>query len=140
MRLQEEAIDLFENQLDIRSIVKTRMDLNILLRSLLSREQLLLFQNQHSRAFATYDSPDEKEVEAETNDEPEVDLLNQNLHFQPKNRSIEAAFKEIKGYQIKIKLDQKLLLDVWLQEKSKRNVRLSPTESFSVEIDDLSQS
>ena len=101
MRLQEEAIDLFENQLDIRSIVKTRMDLNILLRSLLSREQLLLFQNQHSRAFATYDSPDEKEVEAETNDEPEVDLLNQNLHFQPKNRSIEAAFKEIKGYQIK---------------------------------------
>ena len=45
MRLQEKAIEHFESQLDICSIVKTRIDLSLLLRSLLSKEQLLLFNN-----------------------------------------------------------------------------------------------
>ena len=81
MRLQEKAIEVFENQLDIRSIVKTRTDLSILLRSLLSKEQLLLFHNQHSRAFTSYDSSDEKEIGARSNDEPEDDFIDRNLHF-----------------------------------------------------------
>ena len=38
MRLQEKAVAQFEDALDIRSIVKTRIDLAILLRSLLSKE------------------------------------------------------------------------------------------------------
>ena len=38
MRLQKKAIEHFENQLDIRSIVKTRIDLSILLNLLLSKE------------------------------------------------------------------------------------------------------
>ena len=81
MRLQAKAIEAFENQLDIRSIVKTRTDLSILLRSLLSKEQLLLFHNQHSRAIATCDSSDEKEVGTRSNDEPEDDFIDQNLYF-----------------------------------------------------------
>ena len=55
MRLQEKAIAQFEDSLDIRSIVKTRIDLSILLRSLLSKEQLVLFRNQHARAFTAQD-------------------------------------------------------------------------------------
>ena len=51
MNTQVRAIQRFENQLDIRSIVKTRIDLSILLSLLLSKEQLLLFRNQHARAF-----------------------------------------------------------------------------------------
>ena len=54
MRLQEKAIAQFEDSLDIRSIVKTRIDLSILLRVLLSKEQLVLFRNQHARAFTAY--------------------------------------------------------------------------------------
>ena len=43
IRLKEEAVERFESQLDIRSIVKARVDLSILVRSILSKEQLLLF-------------------------------------------------------------------------------------------------
>ena len=74
MRLQERAIEQFENSLDIRSIVKTRIDLSILLRSLLSKEQLLLFRNQHARAFIQYDSANEK-MEPEPIEEHEDGLL-----------------------------------------------------------------
>ena len=45
VRLQETAIKQFESNLDIRSIVKTRVDLFILLKALLSEQQLLLFRN-----------------------------------------------------------------------------------------------
>ena len=45
MLLQEKATELFKSQLDILSIVKTRFDVSILLRSLLSKEQLYLFKN-----------------------------------------------------------------------------------------------
>ena len=45
MRLQEKAIGQFESHLDIRSIVKTRIDLSILIRSLLNKEQRVLFRN-----------------------------------------------------------------------------------------------
>ena len=38
MILQEKAIEHFENQLDIRSIVETRIDLNILLSILMNKE------------------------------------------------------------------------------------------------------
>ena len=55
MRLQEKAIAQFEDSLDIRSIVKTRVDLSILLRLLLDKEQLVLFRNQHARAFTAHD-------------------------------------------------------------------------------------
>ena len=61
MQLQKKAIEKFEEHLDIRSIVKTRLDLSILLSLLLSKEQLLLYHNQHSRAFATSDSLKKKE-------------------------------------------------------------------------------
>ena len=81
MRLQEKAIESSENQLDIRSIFKTRMDLSIQLRSLLSKEQLLLFHNQHSRAFNSYDSSDEKEVVVGPHGETEHDVLDEYLHF-----------------------------------------------------------
>ena len=37
MRLQEKAAEQFHNQLDIRSLVKTRIDLSILLNALLNR-------------------------------------------------------------------------------------------------------
>ena len=74
MRLQERAIKQFEHSLDIRSIVKTRIDLSVLLRSLLSKEQLLLFRNQHARAFTQYDSSDEK-MEPEPIGEHEDGLL-----------------------------------------------------------------
>ena len=74
MRLQERAIKQFEHSLDIRSIVKTRIDLSVLLRSLLSKEQLLLFRNQHARAFTQYDSANEK-MEPEPIEEHEDELL-----------------------------------------------------------------
>ena len=43
IRLKERAVERFESQLDIRSIVKARVDLSILVRSILNKEQLLLF-------------------------------------------------------------------------------------------------
>ena len=62
-RLQRRAIDKFDSQLDIRSIVKTRIDLSILLGLLLSKEQLILFRNQHARAFAMLNVNDKVESE-----------------------------------------------------------------------------
>ena len=38
MRIQEKAIASFEKQLDIRALVKTKIDLSILLHVLLSKE------------------------------------------------------------------------------------------------------
>ena len=75
MRLQKKAIEHFENQLDIRSIVKTRIDLSILLSLLLSKEQLLLFHSQHARAFATYERSKKNEVSPETGKEPADSLM-----------------------------------------------------------------
>ena len=60
MRLQEKANQQFENMLDVRSIVKTRIDLSILLNLLLTKEQRLLFNYQNQRAFVAYDSEDEQ--------------------------------------------------------------------------------
>ena len=75
MRLQEKAIEHFENQLDIRSIVKTRIDLSILLSLLLSKEQLLLFRNQHARAFASYDRSKKNKMSPEPRNEPADSLM-----------------------------------------------------------------
>ena len=74
MRLQEKAVEQFEESLDIRSIVKTRIDLSILLRTLLSKEQLILFRNQHARAFTAHDSASLK-MDPKPVEEYEDDLL-----------------------------------------------------------------
>ena len=78
--LQEKAIQSFENQLDIRSLVKTRIDLSILLSSLLNKQQLLLFHSQHTRAFTTYDS-------SSANEGLEEELQNHDFVEMPRDKS-----------------------------------------------------
>ena len=80
MLIQEKAIEHFESLLDIRSIVKTRIDLSILLSLLLSKEQLHLFRNQHARAFASYNSA-KKLFKPEPYDEPVGTLLDSNFIY-----------------------------------------------------------
>ena len=82
--LQEKAIEHFEDQLDIRSIVKTRIDLSILLSLLLSKEQLLLFRCQHARAFSSYDSS-KKKSKPMPRDDPVDSLLNPDFISLPRN-------------------------------------------------------
>ena len=69
IRLKERAVERFESQLDIRSIVKARVDLTILVRSILSKEQLVLFQNQDERAFTKYDSSTDQKTPREQEDD-----------------------------------------------------------------------
>lgn len=54
--------------------MKTRIDLSILLRSLLSREQLLLFEKQNARAFTSLD-PASEQIEPEEIEEHADGLL-----------------------------------------------------------------
>ena len=78
MLIQAQAIEHFENQLDIRSIVKTKIDLSILLSLLLNKEQLHLFRNQHARSFVSYNSA-KKNLKLKPFDEPFVRLLDPNF-------------------------------------------------------------
>ena len=112
MRLQEKAIEHFENQLDIRSIVKTRIDLSILLSLLLSKEQLLLFRNQHARAFASYDRSKKKKMRPEPRNEPADSLMDPDFLHLPSN-GIKKAYEGIKGYRVQTEFDRKLLFGVW---------------------------
>ena len=104
MRLQEKAIGQFESHLDIRSIVKTRIDLSILIRSLLNKEQRVLFRNQHARAFAQYDSSSEKyhELKSIRQHHEQVDnhLDTDFVQMPRKAEVIKEAFDKILGYEV----------------------------------------
>ena len=114
MLLQEKAIELFDSQLDILSIVKTRFDVSILLRSLLNKEQLYLFKNQHARAFATYDPSNSSHFEPEPVYEHEATMQDLNFVEMPQDADASAkASQEVKSYQIQTDLDRKLLLGIW---------------------------
>ena len=106
MRLQEQAIAQFEDSLDIRSIVKTRIDLSILLRLLLSKEQLVLFRNQHARAFATYD-PASLKIDPEPVEENEDGLLGLDfVEMTEDPATFQNMFDSITGYSIQTDLDR----------------------------------
>ena len=116
MRLQEKAIEQFEDSLDIRSIVKTRIDLSILLRSLLSKEQLVLFRNQHARAFTAHNLASQK-MDPEPVGEQDDGLLGLDfIEMTEDPASFSMTFDRIKGYSIQTDLDRKLLLGVWKHE------------------------
>ena len=120
MLLQAKAIEVFEAQLDILSIVKTRFDLSILLRALLSKEQLFLFKNQHARAFATYHSKHHKPKPVY---EHEASIQDLNFVEKPQGTVARAkACKKIKGYRIHTEMDRKLLLGVWELERKAASV------------------
>ena len=44
------------------------------------------------------------------------------------------------GYQIQSDFDRKLFLGIWRYEHKKETFKLAPTESFSVEMNNLSES
>ena len=111
MRLQEKANELFESQLDILSIVKTRFDVSILLSTLLNKEQLYLFKKQHARAFATYDPSDPMSFEAEPLDEHEDTV--QNLNFAEISQDADDTRRAVANYKIQSDLDRRLLLGIW---------------------------
>ena len=52
MRLMEKVKSRFEEQLDIRSFVRVRTNLALLLRLLLTDEQLLLFRHQRRKSIS----------------------------------------------------------------------------------------
>ena len=116
MLLQEKAIAQFGDSLDIRSIVKTRIDLSILLRLLLSKERLVLFRNQHARAFTAYD-PASQKIDPEPVEEYEDGLLGLDLVEMAEDpATFQKQFDRIKGYNIQTDLDRQLLLGVWKRE------------------------
>ena len=112
MQLQKVAIERFEKQLDIRSIVKTRVDLSILLSLLLSKEQLLLFRNQHARAFVDHDKLNLEGEKAAQSKDIIAQIMDHDTSQQPK-KSLRAAFEDIKGYHVQTDLDRKLILGFW---------------------------
>ena len=60
--MQMKTVEHINKQLDIQSLVQTRIDLSILIRLLLNKEQRLLFKNQHIRSmrFDPVEEPDDK--------------------------------------------------------------------------------
>ena len=112
MLLQEKAIERFDQQLDIRSIVKTRIDLSILLSLLLSKEQLLLFRNQHARAFVDYNESKKEGEEALLNESSAHHREDPDFAQWP-NPGLRATFEGIKGFEVQSDLDRKLILGVW---------------------------
>ena len=54
LRLQRKTEAYIEKQLDIRNLIKTRIDTSVLTRLLLNKQQLHLFQNQHARSLVQY--------------------------------------------------------------------------------------
>ena len=98
--------------MDIRSIVKTRVDLSILLSLLLSKEQILLFRNQHARAFVNYNKS--KNIVGKALPDESIDRLREDLDLvqQPKT-GFQATFESIKGFKVETDLDRKLILGLW---------------------------
>lgn len=71
MRIQQQAIAMFEKQLDIRSLASTRVDLSILLNLLLTREQILLFRNQRARTYTKASSSADRSLSRDSRDSEE---------------------------------------------------------------------
>ena len=105
--------------------VKTRIDLSILLSLLLSKEQLVLYQCQHARAFASQDKSDERDNPAETYDE----LIKPDLLLQPR-QEIKVAFDKIRGYEVRSDLDRRLIFGIWKHQDRK----LSSVEDILPEV------
>ena len=76
-----------------------------------------MFRNQHARAFASYDSSDDKMEPEPSGEEHAVNgLLDLNFfdNFSGDKDKNSAAFAhEFNGYRIKTDLDRKLLLGIW---------------------------
>ena len=123
MLLQEKATEIFDSQLDILSIVKTRFDVSILLGSLLSKEQLYLFKNQHARAFTTYDTCNSSYSGPEPVYEHEASIQDLDFVGMPWDAAASAKASQIvKGYQIQTDMDRKLLLGIWELDRKDASV------------------
>ena len=116
LRLRQRQNQFAERQLDIRSLIQTRIDLNILIHLLLSQKQRLLFKHQHLRAIEEFSSQsdDNQAVKNPHVVDKTLPLPNQ-LMF--KTAGPESLKEQISGqlldYKIKSTLDQKLLLGIW---------------------------
>ena len=106
--------------------MKTRFDVSILLRSLLSKEQLFLFKNQHARAFATYDPLDSSSFEPEPVYEHEATVKDLNFAEMPRDSgATRKASQVVNSYKIQTDLDRRLLLGIWELERKAGNQDLS---------------
>ena len=106
------AIERFDEQLDIRSIAKTSVDLSILLSLLLSKEKLLLFRSQHANAFVNYGGSQDIGEQTRPNKSIEGKRVDLDLAQQSKT-GLQEAFESIKGFEVQSDLDRKLILGLW---------------------------
>jgi len=122
----EEGSARFENALDIRSLLKTQLDIRLLVHTLLSKKQRALFALQRQRALKarTRKSSDEEEegdVQAK-----EVDFSScEELMSSTTKKKVDVRNKNLAklllGMKARSQLDRKLMLGV-IQERPYREI------------------
>ena len=131
MKMQERAVELFEMQLDIRSLVKTRIDLSILLTLLLSKQQQLLFKNQHARVFATKSKVKKRKAKSRSI-EDDFDSLQEPEFINRGKKGMKGDFDGLmKGYKVQTELDRKLILGVWKHAEEMKLTERSQSQQFN---------
>lgn len=115
MRLQKRAIERFENQLDIRKLVSTQVDVNILLNILFNQKQMFLFRHQHERVFAQLATTNKEDQQTVTESENEIDksAFAQNLVTSKTMRSYQKEINQLEGFKVESNVDRNLVLGLY---------------------------
>ena len=113
MRLMKKVTERFEEQLDIRSFVRVRTNLALLIRVLLSDQQMLLFRHQRRRSISIA-MKDEKSSSSMDESSDELGKI------ESKSKH-EKMFHQLLGFQVKSKLDKMLINGIFGSNMNKKD-------------------
>ena len=112
MRLMKKVTERFEEQLDIRSFVRVRTNLALLIRVLLSDQQMLLFRHQRRRSISIA-MKDEKSSSSMDESSDELGKVeSKSKHYK--------MFQKLLGFQVKSKLDRMLIDGIFGSNMNKK--------------------
>ena len=126
MRLKNYAIEQLDARLDIRHFFNISKNLQLLLWLMLNKQQLIMFQSNHSHALKLSkkdQSSDDSDSSCTTADRYHHKLPTlEPLGLQSKKKT-RKAIQSLNGYQVGSELDQKLLMGMFDQPRQKKSFK-----------------